>query len=137
MVNLSRMRILIKTEQRLKQKYDRIFSTATKSTTVITGMPRATGNHSQVESGAIDLAEVEATYHDAHKSLEEMRTELDELLSALDDPDDIAVVRLRYINGHDPEEIPYIVNMSRRSMFYHLAGAERKLMRLYPDRVCR
>ena len=135
MVNLYRMRILIRTERRLKEKYDEIFSGATRSTTVITGMPRATGNHSQVEDGAIDLAEVEAAYHAARESLENMRAELKELLPSLDDPDDSAVIEMRYINGHDPEEIPRMINMSRRSMFYHLAGAERKLMRMYPERV--
>ena len=135
MVNFSRMQVLIKHEQRLKRKRDRVFSNATKVTTVITGMPRATGNHSQVENGAIELAEVEESYREVFEDLEAMRTELKELLPSLDDPDDIGVMRLRYINGHYPEEIPDMINLSRRAMFYHLSGAERKLMRMYPDKV--
>lgn len=137
MINLSRMRNLIKLEQRLLRKHDRIFASATRATTVLTGMPRASGNHSQVETGAIELAEVEAAYQAVSETLQAMRDELKELLPALDDPDDIGIMILRYINGHYPEEIPAMVNLSRRAMFYHLSGAERKLVKMFPDRVAR
>ena len=30
-----------------------------------------------------------------------------------------------------------MVNLSRRAMFYHLSGAERKLMQMFPDKVIR
>ena len=64
-----------------------------------------------------------------------MRAELEPLLPALLDPDDIGVMRWRYIKGRRPEEIPDIIKMSRRAMFYHLSGAERKLIKMFPDRV--
>lgn len=136
MVNLTRMRILIRHEQRLMRKRERVFANATKVTTVLTGMPRGgSGNQSQVETGAIELAEVEEAYREVLSELEAMRKELDEMLPALKDADDIGIIRLRYIAGHNPEEIPDLVNLSRRAMFYHLSGAEKKLMRLFPDRV--
>ena len=84
---------------------------------------------------AIELAEVEEAYREVLSELEAMRKELDEMLPALKDADDIGIIRLRYIAGHNPEEIPDLVNLSRRAMFYHLSGAEKKLMRLFPDRV--
>lgn len=136
MVNLTRMQVLIRHEQRLMRKRDRVFANATKVTTVITGMPRGgSGTQSQVENGAIELAEVEESYREVFDDLKKMRKELEEMLQELEDPDDIGIMRLRYIQGHYPEEIPGLVNLSRRSMFYHLSGAEKKLMRLFPDKV--
>lgn len=136
MVNLTKMRMLIRHEQRLMRRKDRIFANATKVTTVLTGMPHGgNGNKSQVETGAIELAEVEESYREVLDELNEMRKELEEMLVQLDDPDDIGIMRLRYIVGHYPEEIPDLVNLSRRAMFYHLSGAEKKLMRLFPDKV--
>ena len=136
MVNLSRMQVLIRHEQRLTRKRERAFANATKVTTVLTGMPRGgSGTQSQVENGAIELAEVEESYREVFEDLKAMRTELEEMLQKLDDPDDIGIMRLRYIVGHYPEEIPDLVNLSRRAMFYHLSGAEKKLMRLFPDKV--
>ena len=138
MVNLTTMQILIQREQRLKRKQVRAYENATNITTVLTGMPRGgSGNQSQVENGAIELAEVENAYREVFFSLEKMRKELDELLVNLEDPDDIGIMRLRYIEGHHPEEILEMVNLSRRAMFYHLSGAERKLMQMFPDKVIR
>ena len=135
MVNLSRMQVLIGVERRLRERYRRKFEGATKITTVLTGMPRATGNHSRVEEGAVAMAEVDETYREVFADLAEMRNELEQLLPSLEDPDDIGIMRERYIIGRRPEEIPDIVCLSRRAMFYHLSGAERKLVRMYPDKV--
>ena len=137
MVNLSRMQMLIGCERRLKNRYRRKLADATRITSSITGMPRASGNHSKVEEGAIDLAELEEAYREVFNDLSVMRTELDKLLPSLDDQDDIGIMRLRYIEGHIPEEIPDIVCLSRRAMFYHLSGAERKLIQMFPDKVTR
>ena len=138
MINLSRMQILIGVERRLRFRREKILSKATKVTTVLTGMPRGSGTHSQVEDGAIELyeADTETAYREALGALAAMRTELEELLPYLDDPDDIGIMRLRYIFGHSPEEIPRMVHLSDRAMYYHLAGAERKLIAMFPDKVC-
>lgn len=137
MINLSRMRMLISYERRLKFRYQKKLAKATQITAQLTGMPRATGNHSQVESGAIDLAEVEEAYREILEELNSMRKELSELLPYLDNPDDIGIMRLRYIDGCDLYAIPEAVNVSERTMFYHLSGAERKLINMFPDRVRR
>lgn len=136
MVNLSRMRVLIDLERRLQFRYQKKFSSVTRITTQLTGMPHGSGNHSKVEDGAIELAEVEEAYREMFSDLQVMRDELEQLLPSLDNPDDIGIMRLRYIIGKCLEDIPAEVNLSRRAMFYHLAGAERKLARMYPDKVC-
>ena len=138
MINLCRMRTLIGYEQRLKFRYEKKLSKATKITTVLTGMPRGSGGHNQVEDGAIELYEMdtETAYREMLDRLSNMRVELEEILPSLDDPDDMGIMRLRYIYGHSPEEIPDMVHLSRRAMFYHLSKAERTLCSMYPDKVC-
>ena len=135
MVNLSRMRTLISYERRLQFRYLKKLSSATRITPQLTGLPKGTGNHSQVEDGAIELAEVEEAYREILEELKSMRVELSQLLPYLDNPDDIGIMRLRYIDGCDLRDIPAAVCLSERGMFYHLSGAERKLMRMFPDKV--
>lgn len=135
MVNLSRMRTLIGYERRLQFRYQKKLADATRITPQLTGMPHGTGLHSKVEAGAIELAEVEEAYREILDELKAMRAELDPMLRSLDNPDDIGIMRLRYIMGRSPEDIPDEIHLSRRAMFYHLSGAERKLMRMYPDKI--
>lgn len=135
MINLSRMRTLISYERRLQFRYQKKLSSATRITPQLTGLPRSTGNHSQVETGAIELAEVEEAYREILDELKAMRAELELLLRKLDNPDDIGIMRLRYIKGRCVEDIPDEVNLSRRAMFYHLSSAEKKLIRMFPDQV--
>ena len=137
MVNLSRMRMLIGYERRIQFKYQRKLANATRITAQLTGMPRGSGNHSQVETGAIELAEVEEAYREVLDELKAMRAELEQLLPSLDNPDDIGIMRLRYMDGWPVNQIPAAVSLSERAMFYHLAGAERKLVSMYPDKVKR
>ena len=137
MINLSRMRTLISYERRLQFRYQKKLSSATRITPQLTGLPRSTGNHSQVETGAIELAEVEEAYKEILEELKTMRAELSQLLPYLDNPDDIGIMRLRYIDGCDLYAIPEAVNVSERTMFYHLSSAERKLISMFPDRVQR
>lgn len=137
MVNLARMRMLIGYERRLKFRKLQKFAKATRITAQITGMPRGSGNHSQTEAGAIDLVEVETAYQEVFDELKKMRAELEKLLPNLDNPDDIGIMRLRYIDGKDIKDIPETVCLSERAMFYHLASAERKLTKMYPGMVTR
>ena len=135
MVNLSRMRMLIGYERRIQFRYQKKLASATRITAQLTGLPRGSGSHSQVEDGAIELAEVREAYREVIDELQAMRDELEQLLPSLENPDDIGIMRLRYMDGCDLKDIPDAVCLSERAMFYHLAGAERKLMRMYPGRV--
>lgn len=137
MVNLSRMRMLIGYERRIKFRYQKKLASATRITTQLTGMPRGSGNSSQVETGAIELAEVEEAYREVLDELRTMRAELEQLLPSLDNPDDIGIMRLRYLDGCNIRDIPAAVCLSERAMFYHLSGAERKLIAKYPEKVTR
>ena len=85
MVNLYRMRQLMnrKTVSILWQ-IEQEQAKATKVTTVITGMPRGGGQHDQVSSGAIKLAELKEVYSELISELETMRNELAPLIDTLD-----------------------------------------------------
>jgi len=135
MVSLSRMRTLISYERRLQFRYQKKLSSATRITPQLTGLPHGSGNYNPVETGAIELAEVEDAYREILDELKSMRAELDQLLKQLDNPDDIGIMRLRYIEGMELKQIPDAVNLSERAMFYHLSSAEKKLIRMFPDRV--
>ena len=135
MVNLSRMRVLIAYEQRLRFSRLKKLSKATKITTTITGMPRGSGTGDKVADGAIELAEVDEAYREVFTELSKMREELELLLPSLDNPDDIGIMRLRYIDGWKLQHIPDAVCLSERAMYYHLSGAERKLARMFPDKL--
>ena len=78
---------------------------ATKVTTVITGMPRGGGQHDQVSSGAIKLAELKEVYSELISELETMRNELAPLIDTLDNIELRAAMRLRYLKGYKPEQI--------------------------------
>lgn len=135
MVNLSRMRTLIVCEQRLRWSRMKKLAKATKITTSITGMPHGSGTGDKVADGAIELAEVSEAYREVLSELKAMRTELEEMIPSLDDPDDIGIMRLRYVDGWRLQDIPDAICLSERAMYYHLAGAERKLARMYPTRI--
>ena len=136
MVNLTKMRTLISIENRIGEKRARVFSKATKITTSITGMPHGGGNVSKVEAGAIELAEIDDAYAEVYSDLSSMRAELSPLIGSLSNPDDIAALRYRYIIGVPLRDIPGMMCVSERAMFYHLSSGEHQLSRLYPDNVC-
>ena len=135
MVNLYTMRKLIRDSVKLQWKVEQEASKATKITAVITGMPRGSDNHSQVEDGAIRISDVMDAYREVIAELNAMKNELDPLLDSLDNADDRAVMRLRYIKGFSPEDIAEAIHRTDRSIYYYLSRAEDQLARKYPDRV--
>jgi len=135
MVNLYQMRQLMRRTLKVRWKIEQEEAKATKTTTVITGMPHGGCGHDQVADGAINILEIKAAYREVLDDLERMRNELDPLINALENPDDRAVMRLRYINGFSPEDIAEAIHRTDRSIYYYLSRAEDQLVRKYPDKV--
>lgn len=135
MVNLYRMRILIRQTIKVRWKVEKEMARATKITTVLTGMPRGGTGHDQVSEGAIKIDEVKQAYREIIDELERMQTELDPLIDGLDNPDDRAVMRLRYIECYSPEDIADAIHRTDRSVYYYLSRAEDTLARRHPDKV--
>ena len=134
-INLYRMRILMRKTLKVQWRIEQEEAKATKITTVLTGMPRGGAGRDQVSDGAINISEIKAAYHEVLDELQTMRSELDPLISSLDNPDDRAVMRLRYINGFSPEDIAEAIHRTDRSIYYYLSRAEDQLARMYPEKV--
>lgn len=134
-INLFQMRRLIRETVKVQWRLEQEQAKATKITTVLTGMPRASGNHSQVEDGAIQLADLQEAYAEVLSDLHDMRAVLDPLIDELENADDRAVMRLRYIKGFSPEDIAEAIHRSDRSIYYYLSRAENEICRKHPDKV--
>ena len=135
MVNLYRMRKLIRDTVKMQWKVEQEQAKATRITTVITGMPRGSGNQSNVESGAIRISDLKEAYREVVNELNAMQAELDPIISDLTNADDRAVMRLRYIKGYSPEDIAEAIHRTDRSIYYYLSRAEDQLVRMHPDKV--
>lgn len=135
MVNLYQMRQLMRRTLKVQWKIEQEEARATKITTVITGMPHGGGGLDQVADGAINISEIKAAYREVLGELQQMRDELDPLISSLENADDRAVMRLRYINGFSPEDIAEAIHRTDRSIYYYLSRAEDQLARKYPEKV--
>ena len=135
MINLFRMRQLLRQTVKVQWRIEQEEARATKITTVLTGMPRGGGQHDQVQDGAIRVAELRDAYREIMEELETAQSALDPLISELEDADDRAVMRLRYIKGFSPEDIAEAIHRTDRSVYYYLSRAEDQLKRKYPDKV--
>ena len=135
MVNLYRMRQLIRQTVKVQWKLEQEEARATKTTAILTGMPRGGSKHNQVQDGAIKISELKEVYSEVLTELEQMRKELDPLISDLANPDDRAVMRLRYIRSCSPEDIAEAINRTDRSVYYYLSRAEHEIVKLHPDIV--
>ena len=135
MVNLCRMRWLMRVTIKARWKVEKEMAKATKITTILTGMPHGGGTHDQVSDGAIKVDAVKQAYREVLGELEQMQKELDPLIDHLDNPDDRAVMRLRYIECYSPEDIAEAIHRTDRSVYYYLSRAEDRLTRKHPDKV--
>lgn len=137
MINLFRMRQLLRQTVKVQWRIEQEEAKATKITTVLTGMPRGGSQNNQVQDGAIRIAELRDAYREIMEEIENMQEALDPLISTLDNADDRAVMRLRYIKGFSPEDIAEAIHRTDRSVYYYLSRAEDQLARRYPQLVAK
>lgn len=137
MVNLYRMRMLIRQATKLQWRKEREIAKATKITTVLTGMPRGGSGKNQVEDGAIKVAELEEAYIEVLEELRGMKRELSPLINTIENADLRAAMRLRYIDEHRPEEIADAIPLAERTVYRYLKQGEDEICRKFPDKVVR
>lgn len=136
MVNLYRMRMLMGRQMtKIMWRIEQEEARATKTTTVLTGMPRGGGGHDQVADGAIRILELKEAYGSAFSELERMRDELTPLIQTIENVDLRAAMHLRYIKGRSPEDIADAICLADRTIYRYLKRAENELCRRYPDKV--
>lgn len=134
MIDFEKMRFLINRLPRIQWDIEKAGAQATKITSVLTGMPRGSGNHSQTEDGAIKLATLKDVYKETLSELDKMSKELEPLVDMLDDPDDRAVIRLRYLYRYSIDSIADSIHRSERAIYYYLRRAERGIEKLQQNR---
>lgn len=130
MIDFEKMRFLINRLPHIEWDIEQEEAKATKITTSLTGMPRGSGNHSQVEDGAIRLATLREVYGESLMELHEMRKELESYITRLEDPDERASMRLRYIKGYNVQVITKSIHCAEKTVYNYLKRAEEKINRM-------
>lgn len=128
MIDLQRMRQLMKRLPGILWEIEQKEADATRVTTSITGMPHGDNSRNKTENATLALIIVKDAYREAISELESLRREADPLISMLTDEDERAIMRMRYIHGYDPEKIAQVVLYHPRTVYRKLKRAERKLM---------
>ncbi len=126
MIDLVRMRLLMSRLPRMLWDAERKMANAERITPSITGMPRG-GSGNRQEDANVAYADAMDAYREAFAELEQMRKELEPLISRIEDVDVRAVMRLRYIHGYRPAEIPGVIYKSERSTYYYLTRGEHEI----------
>jgi RNA polymerase sigma factor (sigma-70 family) len=129
MTDLHRMRQLMKRLPNILWEIEKKEANATRITASITGMPRGGGGKNREEDARIMLIAAKDSYREALEELESLRKELEPELAALEDENERAMMRMRYIHGYEPEKIAQTINYHPRTVYRRLKSAERKLMR--------
>ena len=121
------MRFLIDRLPMARFRIDKAMARAAKCTASLSGMPGGGGGGSQVERG-VELLEAAREAHAAiRQDLYDMRLERQPLLETLEDPLQIAAMRMRYIDGLSAREIAYRLTYSEQHIFRVLQKTEKIL----------
>lgn len=128
MIDFIRMRYLIRKLPRLDWKVAQKQADATRVTSSITGMPRGGGGVNRSGDAIIALMAAKDAYREVFEELEAMRQELEPMIDQLEDPDEKAAMRMRYLHGLSPEEIARTIHRSDRIVYVYLKRAEKKII---------
>ena len=120
MINFHRMRFLINRLPAARFRVDKAYARATKTTTILTGMPRGSSTE-----GALLIEYARGALDSITTELEAMRAELRPMVEALESPLQKSAMRMRYIEGRSVREIAYSLNYSEQHIFRILTIAER------------
>ena len=135
MVNLAEMNRTRRAAARIAEEIERAAINATRITTVPDGMPHGRRSQSKVENGAVSLVMLKTEYSETLAILEQMKTELDVMISSVDDADRRAVLRLRFIYGYKPEQIAEGIGTCVRTVFRLMKEGKEELLHRFPDQV--
>lgn len=128
-IDLAKMRKLINRLPAARFRVDKAMSKATKTTAILTGMPRGSGGGSQVEEGAMLLMLAREKYESMKAELREMQEALSPIIENMEDPLQRNAMRMRYMEGRSVREIAYCLNYSEQHIFRLLQRAENRLQK--------
>lgn len=127
MIDFLRMRELIKKLPKIQWDVEKKEANAERITSRITGMPRSGKDGNRQEDALIALADAREAYQEAIDELESMRKELLPLIDRIEDINEKAMIRMRYMKGHSIEEIAETIERDNRSVYRYLTKAEGKI----------
>ena len=127
MLDLRRMRFLINRLPAARFRVDKAMARATKTTTVLTGMPRGSGTGDQTADGAIMLQLARDALDRIETELADMRAILGPMIEQIENPLQKSAMRLRYMDGMSVREIAYSLNYSEQHIFRILQRAEESI----------
>ena len=127
MLDLRRMRFLINRLPAARFRVDKAMARATKTTTVLTGMPRGSCTGDQTADGAIMLQLARDALDRIETELAEMRAILGPMIEQIENPLQKSAMRLRYMDGMSVREIAYSLNYSEQHIFRILQRAEQNI----------
>lgn len=136
MVDLRRMRLLIKKLPKIEWDVEKKMANATRITTSITGMPRGGDGANRQEEANIALADAREAYRETLEELEQMRAELTPMIDSLEDINEKGTMRMRYIKGHRIDEIAETIDRDIRSVYRYLTSAEEKICEMQNSCHC-
>ena len=122
-----RMRFLINRLPMARFRLLKARSQATRITPTLSGMPHGTEVSSPVERGYTIVEAAQEALDRIREELQEMRCQLSGKLDTLQDPLEITVMQMRYMDGFSVREIAYSLNYSEPHIFKVLSRAERKI----------
>lgn len=105
MIDFKAMREKIKQVHRLRRAVSRKYADATRITVTITDMPKAGGVGNQLENSVVEMVAVMDEYDAARQELKEMKNQLRRKMKRLKKWQHIAVIRKRYIEEKNINEI--------------------------------
>lgn len=135
MVCLSEYARLCAAEKTLLQEIQRAEEAATRTTVTIDGMPHTKQIRSRVETGAVTIADLKAQHAAVTDQLQQMKAELEVMFTAVDDPDQRAILRLHYLNGHKIELIADAIGMTSRNAYRLFKEGKNELQSMFPERI--
>ena len=129
MLDLRRMRFLINRLPAARFRVDKAMARATKTTAILTGMPRGSGTGDQTADGAIMLQLAREALDRIETELAEMRSILGPMIEQIESPLQKSAMRLRYMDGMSVREIAYSLNYSEQHIFRILQRAEQSIIK--------
>ena len=126
MIDFLRMRKLIRQVPKAAFAVEQAEARATCGAITYSDMPKAQGAGDKLERDVITVMELRAAYLEIVVELERMKKELKPYIDDLANPEQKAVMRLRYLDGQSPEVIANssIVPMSRMTVYRALRSGE-------------
>lgn len=128
MINFVRMRHLMKVLPDMAFECDKAMGTVRSPN--MDGMPHGTGNHSAVEDAAVIHEQVMEAYREAAYELDDMRAQLVPVIPMLEDEQQRAIMRMRYLNDTSIAVIAEVHHYSERHVWRLLDEAEGAVNRM-------